>query len=244
MSRDQLRRLAETYNWVHAIDCGDGFTTKGLWGRGNPEISRAFDQIDFTGKRVLDIGCWDGLWSFEAEQRGASMVVATDLVSQRDWQDQKTFEVAAALRGSRAKYIPDLSVYDVERLSETFDVVLYMGIYYHLKDPVLSFTTLRKVIRDGGQILVEGAVLENPGCFANFYYRDKFCGDNSNWWVPTRDCLKQWVECSYFNIEWNGAPWGHGDNQRHAVVARAVSHADPLYRYAPEKLETFNAAKP
>lgn len=243
LSRAELIDLARAYDWVHAIDLGDGFVTPGLWGRGNPEITRVFDQIDFAGKRVLDIGCWDGQGSFEAEERGASIVVATDLVSQRDYPDQRTFEVAAALRGSRARYVPNLSVYEVESLSETFDVVLYMGVYYHPKDPVRSFTILRRVIRDGGQILVEGAVLDQPGCFANFYYRDGFCGDTSNWWVPTRDCLKQWVECSYFDIQWNSAPWGHGDNQRHAVVARAVSRADPFYKWVPEGLEPFSAAK-
>jgi tRNA (mo5U34)-methyltransferase len=236
-------RLAQSYQWVHTIDLGDGYTTPGLWGRGNPVITAAFDTLDFKGKRVLDIGCWDGQWSFEAEARGASLVVATDLVNQRSFNDQKTFQVAAALRGSKARYIPNMSVYDVGTIGETFDIVLYMGIYYHLKDPVRSLTSLRRVMRDNAQIIVEGAIIDQPGCFAKFYYREQFCGDNTNWWVPTMDCLKQWVECSFLEIDWNGEQWGHLDNQRHTIVARAVRRHDPLYSALPEELEEYSNQK-
>jgi tRNA (mo5U34)-methyltransferase len=240
MSYADLLQLAKSYTWVHSIDLGGDYVTQGQWGRGNPAIASAFDTIDFKGKRVLDIGCWDGQWSFEAEARGASEVVATDLISQRDFTQQKTFQVAAALRGSNAIYIPDLSVYSAESLKKTFDIVLYMGIYYHLKDPLKAFTVLRRVLNDGGQLLVEGAILEQPGCFANFYYKQAFCGENSNWWVPTRDCLRQWVECSFFDIGWEGEHWGMGDNQRHCLVAHAVRRSDPLYSRTPEELEHFN----
>jgi tRNA (mo5U34)-methyltransferase len=125
-------------------------------------------------------------------------------------------------------------------LSETFDVVLFMGVYYHLKDPIRSSTELRKVLRSNGKILVEGAIIDQPGCFAKFYYRDAFCEDNSDWWVPTIECLKQWVECSFLSIEWLGDQWGYKDNQRCTLVARAVHHRDPLYLRVPEELEAFN----
>jgi tRNA (mo5U34)-methyltransferase len=113
LDREELVRLAQSHTWVHSIDCGDGYITPGLWGPGNPEIMKAMDQIDFRNKKVLDVGCWDGQWTFEAEKRGAAEVIAIDLVSQREFASHKTFEVAAALRGSAAKYRPDLSVYDV-----------------------------------------------------------------------------------------------------------------------------------
>ncbi|OTP79503.1 class I SAM-dependent methyltransferase [Caballeronia sordidicola] len=240
MSRAELLDLAKTYSWVHVIDLGDGYKTPGQWGRGNPQISKAFDAIDFRGKRVLDIGCWDGQWAFEAEERGASEVVATDLISQRDFTSDRTFELAAALRGSKARYIPDLSVYNIESLKEKFDVVLYMGIYYHLKDPVRAFTAMRRVMNTGAKILVEGAVIVQAGCFAKFYYQNQFCGENSNWWVPTPDCLRQWVECSFLETTWEGEIWGLGDNQRSCLVAQAVKRRDPLYLRAPEELEEFN----
>ena len=242
--RDELVNLAKSYTWVHTIDLGGSYTTPGQWGRGNPEITRAFDAIDFRGKRVLDIGCWDGQWSFEAESRGAAEIVATDLISQRDFKQDRTFEVAAALRGSKAIYIPDLSVYDIETLKSDFDVVLFMGVYYHLKDPIKAFTAVRRVLRDQGQLLTEGAILTEPGCFARFYYKERFCGDDSNWWVPTKDCLRQWIECSFLQIRWEAAQWGVGDNQRSCIIAEAVRGPDPVYIRSPESLEQFNIPAP
>jgi tRNA (mo5U34)-methyltransferase len=67
MSRDDLLRAISQYDWAHSIDLGDGIVTPGMCGPANPHMVAAFNQIDFCGKTVLDIGCWDGLWSFEAE---------------------------------------------------------------------------------------------------------------------------------------------------------------------------------
>ena len=188
---------------------------------------KACDKIDFVGKKVLDIGCWDGLWTFEAERRGAAEVVGADLISQRPNNTGATFEVAAALRNSKARFIPNLSVYEVEKLGEKFDIVLYLGVFYHLKDPIRSFTALRRVLNTGGHLVVEGAVITDPGCFANFYYRNPFYGDHTNWWVPTRDCLRQWVECTFLKITWDGDPHGDSINQRHTLVAEAVKGERP-----------------
>ena len=81
-----------------------------------PTIMRALDTIDFHGKKVLDIGCWDGLWSFEAEKRGATTIVATDLNTQRWPPDgHLTFMLAHEALASKAIYRPDLSIYDVPR---------------------------------------------------------------------------------------------------------------------------------
>src|SRR5262245_19550631 len=82
-TRDDLRRRVAALKWVHSIDLGGGVVTPGAWGPPAPQIVRALDSIDFRGRRVLDIGCWDGLWSFEAERRGAAEVYATDFVPHR-----------------------------------------------------------------------------------------------------------------------------------------------------------------
>lgn len=143
-SRQELLDLAQTYIWWHAIDLG-GLVTKGVVGR-SPLIERAMKEVDFTEKKVLDVGCWDGLWSFEAERRGASVVYSIDYVSLRSWSEQPTYQLAHKLLGSKARYYPNLSVYDIERLGVTdFDVVLYCGIYYHLLDPLRAFAALHGV---------------------------------------------------------------------------------------------------
>ena len=82
-SHGDLLERVQALTWVHSIDLGNGIVTPGMWGPPSPTIMRALDTIDFHGKKVLDIGCWDGLWSFEAEKRGATTIVATDLNTQR-----------------------------------------------------------------------------------------------------------------------------------------------------------------
>jgi tRNA (mo5U34)-methyltransferase len=198
-SREELLALARSYKWWHSIDL-DGYVTPGTVGRW-PLIEKAFDQVDFKGKKVLDIGCWDGLWSFEAEKRGAREVYSTDYVSLRSWSEQPTYQLAHKLLGSKARYYPNLSVYDIGRLGVTdFDVVIYCGIYYHLLEPLRAFTALREVMSEGGLMIVEGPALESERVFATFSARTWFAEDPTNWWVPTVPCLHEWLDCTFFDV--------------------------------------------
>ena len=185
MPRAELLEIAKGLNWIHEIDLGDGFVTQGIWGP-QPGMEQALNAIDFTGKRVLDIGCWDGGYTFAAERLGASLVYGTDLITERGFMEQPTFEVARALLGSSALYRSDMSVYDLDKLEvRDFDVVIFAGVYYHLKHPILALEAIRRVMKLGGTLLIEGAVDDTPGCFATFYHYEDCLGDPSNWWVPT-----------------------------------------------------------
>jgi tRNA (mo5U34)-methyltransferase len=280
-SREQLIEQIHRYPWVHSIDLGNGIVTPGLFGNHVPALWKAIREIDFRGKKVLDIGCWDGLWSFEAEKRGAAEVYATDLITHRNNQ-MPTFELAAQILNSRAKYFPRMSVYDVDTLGVTdFDVVLFAGVYYHLKDPLRALCTLRRVMKEGATILVEGAIIdpdppraeetsrteppargfrhhlkrwlradppaptparpaEKNDCYARFYYHNTFCNDHSNWWVPTVPCLRQWVECNFFEIEREDI-WRPGnENVRYVITARAVRRKDPRYIREEDDLRPFD----
>jgi tRNA (mo5U34)-methyltransferase len=229
-AKQALIEQAKARPWFHTIDLGGGHLTPGPQDAQVDHIRKAFLDIDFRGKKVLDIGCWDGLWSFEAEKRGAAEVYSTDLVSQRGG-DVTNYRLAHAILGSRARYFPTLSVYDVHQLGETdFDVVIYMGVFYHIKDPLLAFARLRQVTKEGGLIIVEGEAIQSDDCFAKFYFHEDYAQSASNWWVPTIPCLRQWVECSSFRIEGeyterDGDPsyWRQRkDFGRHLITARAV----------------------
>jgi tRNA (mo5U34)-methyltransferase len=244
---DRRRRVEELPIWIHTIDLGDGLVTPGVW---PPEsragIAAALEQIDLQGKKVLDIGCLDGFWSFEAERRGAAEVYATDLTSQARPDREPYFRLAKELLGSRVQYFPDLSVFDVARLGvNDFDVVLYLGVYYHLRDPVLSFARLRQVMRDGAVLLVEGQAIDATEAYARFFYREAFQADRSNWWVPTIPCLQEWIESSFFAIE--DEQWlPHEDvptlanTGRHVIRARAERRADPQIACPDPELEAFD----
>jgi tRNA (mo5U34)-methyltransferase len=250
-------------SWFHTIDLGNGIVTPGL--PKSSLIMRAFDEIDFTGKRVLDIGCWDGLWSFEAEKRGAAEVYATDLVSKRSSQNTgsfkhstEPFKLAKDILQSDAKYFPEMPIEHVRELGVKFDIVLFLGVYYHLRNPLHALGILRNVLNDGGLIVVEGTAWYNwRKSFATFLYHDIAHKDRSNWWLPSVKCLEEWIESSFFrkrqtflhtNKVLDRAGWFvygarrvigavapklyirsyHG---RAVVVAQAVSGKDPLWPY-------------
>jgi tRNA (mo5U34)-methyltransferase len=246
-SRQQLVDQVGKYLWIHTIDLGDGIQTPGLWSKEHQIPFRTvFDDIDFRGKKVLDIGCLDGLWSFEAEKRGAAEVYATDLISQATPEREACFWTAHKLLGSKARYFPRLSVYDVRELNVMdFDIVLFLGLFYHLKNPLLAFTRARQVLREGGLIVVEGQVIDNPGVYAEFYYNRHFAEDRTNWWVPTIPCLREWVECSFFEIE-KGYEQSYGEwhglknTGRYIVRAKAVCRKDPNLLVPEEDLKPFD----
>lgn len=263
-ARRELLEQVQRCTWVHTIDLGNGLVTQGRWGPPDPLIKSAFDEIDFAGKKVLDIGCWDGLWSFEAEKRGAVDVYATDYRCQRSYYDQPTFQVAHRILGSKARYYPDMSVYDITDLQAAdFDVVVFTGVYYHLKHPLLAFSRIRTVMKEGGILIVEGPAIDNlENAYATFHYRHWFSGDPSNWWTPTIRCLREWIECSFFDIIAARTVFGPARSRDHSsrgvlrrlwqpfqsrrsasatvsrwlVLAKAVRREDPNYVFPDEDL--------
>ncbi len=200
-ARNGLIEQAKTREWFHTIDFGGGHSTPGPHDAQVGHQYHAFQDVDFTNKSVLDIGCWDGLWSYEAEKRGATDVYSTDLITQRDG-DVSNYQLAHSIFQSRAKYKTNVSVYDVHTLGKNdFDVVLYMGVFYHIKDPLLALARLRQVTKEGGLILVEGEVVRSEKSYGEFYYNQDYARSSSNWWIPSIGCLREWVECSFFKIE-------------------------------------------
>lgn len=191
---DEVKALS----WFHRIDLGDGLLTPGRCPP-NDLILKSIDEIDFTDKRVLDIGCWDGLWSFEAEKRGAAEVYATDDISQRPVHSTRTFDLAKEILKSDVHYFPETPIEQVVSLGAKFDIVLFLGIYYHLRDPLHALGILRSVLNEGGVIIIEGDVVYNKRkSFAKFLYNHVWKDDPSNWWIPSIRCLEEWVESSFF----------------------------------------------
>ena len=179
--RDLLERV-QALTWVHSIDLGNGIVTPGMWGPPSPTIMRALDTIDFRGKKVLDIGCWDGLWSFEAEKRGATTVVATDLNTQRWPPDgHLTFMLAHEALASKAIY-RSVSMYDVRAPSP---------IAISTSCSSAAYTTI---------CAIHCSRCRGAKCGAEFFYKNPHSNDPSNWWVPTVRCLHEWVESSYFDL--------------------------------------------
>jgi tRNA (mo5U34)-methyltransferase len=190
MTKDQLDRI-EKGAWYHSIDLPDGRIIPGLI---PVEALRArMDAFglpdDLRGKRVLDVGAATGWCSFEMERRGAE-VVAVDCVEYDD------FRVAHRILGSKVDYkLLDVDEFTPELLG-TFDLVLFFGVMYHLRHPLLGLEKVLALARD--MVLVESFVCDAQlseadrsanGCYMEFYETDELAGQIDNWFGPTANCL-------------------------------------------------------
>jgi tRNA (mo5U34)-methyltransferase len=101
------------------------------------ETVYGFDKIAFSGKSVLDVGCWDGAWAFMAEQKGATEVVGLDNVDFRMWDkgNNSAWEALHSAYQSKAKYVHG-TVYSLPFADKSFDIVYCLGLLYHLSDPL------------------------------------------------------------------------------------------------------------
>ena len=112
---------------------------------------------NLTGKRALDIGALDGPYSFELERRGAR-VVAMDIQD----PDHTGFNTAKRVRRSGVEYVQG-NAYDLAKLTTgKFDIVCFLGVYYHMKHPLLAFEQIHSVLADDGSSRLRGRVPPQP----------------------------------------------------------------------------------
>ena len=172
--------------WYHSIELPDGTVTDGLITieRLKSRVSHMPIPADLRGKRVLDIGAWDGWFSFEMESRGAD-VVAVDCV------EIENFVWAHEARKSKVEY----RILDLMELSPRdlgyFDIVLFLGVLYHLKHPLLGIEKVCELTRD--LAIVESFVADDPSPIAGYprmeYEHDELGEQLDNWYGPSVECL-------------------------------------------------------
>ena len=200
--------LAQFPYWYHRIELPGRVTTPG-WAPLDPAAYRV--PADLSGKRVLDVGAWDGYWTFEALKRGAAQVVAIDDFSDQlgtlkegDRKAWATFDFCRSALGyddARCQR-REMSVYDVsEAALGRFDIVLFFGTLYHLRHPLLALDRLAAITDE--LICVETAILDDFSVFRGglgkgyggsevvmeFYAANEYGNNDSNWWVPNLNCL-------------------------------------------------------
>lgn len=202
--------------WYHKIELPGGVVTPG-WAPLSRDAYRV--PADLTGKRVLDVGAWDGYWTFLALQRGAREVVAIDDFSdylgslkdndRRAWENFDLCRAALGYDESRCRRI-EMSVYDVSpELLGRFDVVFFFGTLYHLRHPLLALDKLASACDQ--EIYVESAILDDfspyrggigqgyPGHMVMEFYPDaQYGNNNTNWWAPSLQCLAHMVRAAGF----------------------------------------------
>jgi tRNA (mo5U34)-methyltransferase len=183
--QSELREQVAAIRWFHAIELGPGITTPA------PEVTR--DRLDLlklpadlSGKTVLDVGAWDGFFSFEAERRGAAHVLAADHFAWHGdtWSSKAGFELARRALRSNVRSA-DIDVMDISpETVGTFDLVLFLGVLYHVRHPLLALERVADVTRE--QLVLETHVdltwLRRPA--VAFYPTLELDWDPTNWWGP------------------------------------------------------------
>ena len=219
LSPDEIRARAEALGpWFHNIDLG-GVSTAPEHFLGNyPAVkwARFADAIpqDLTGKSVLDIGCNGGFYSIEMKRRGAARVLGLD--HDEDYLAQSRF--AAEVLGLDIEFRA-LSVYDLGVLQERFDIVLFMGVLYHLRHPLLAldiiheqvandlvvFQSMQRGAREVEPVAEdygfwESEHFDRPGYPKLHFIEHRYSDDQTNWWVPNRACAEAMLRSAGFEI--------------------------------------------
>jgi tRNA (mo5U34)-methyltransferase len=214
----ELRGLAP---WFHNLHLPDGRQTAPDHPLGDFPAFK-WEQIapslpaDMRGMRALDIGCNAGFYSIALANRGAQVLgidVDPHYLRQAEWARERF-----GLERSRLS-LAQMQVYDLARLPETFDVVLFLGVLYHLRHPLLALDILHEhVVTDMFvfQSMLRGSIetraiardyefwerdqFDAPGYPLMYFVEHKYAHDPTNWWIPNRACAEAMLRSSGFEI--------------------------------------------
>lgn len=211
----EVRALGE---WFHNMDLAGVVTAPDhplgdyprlKWSRFSHAIPK-----DLRGKSVLDIGCNGGFYSIEMKRRGAARVVGID----HDPRYLAQAKLAAEVCDMDIE-LHQMSVYRVAELGERFDIVLFMGVLYHLRHPLLALDLLREhvvgdtmvfqsMLRGSSEAFdvakdysfAETAIFDEHAYPKMHFVEHEFAGDETNWWIPNRACAEAMLRSAGFSV--------------------------------------------
>ncbi len=219
MNREQLEaRIKELGPWFHNMDLGGVRTAPDhfLYDYPNNKFSKFAHSLpsDLSGKTVLDIGCNAGFYAMEMKRRGAARVVGID----SDPKYLAQAEFAARVNDLEIEFA-QLSVYDVAKLGETFDLVIFMGVFYHLRHPLLALDLIHQhaardlllfqsMQRGSEQIapikrdypFAETAIFDESGYPKLHFVEQRYSNDPTNWFIPNRAATEAMLRSAGFEI--------------------------------------------
>ncbi len=219
LSAAEIRQQVEALGpWFHNIELGGVRTAPEHFLGDYPNMKwQKFAHAipaDLSGKSVLDIGCNAGFYSIEMKKRGAERVLGVDFDDIYLEQARFAAQVAEADIEFRK-----LSVYDVGALGEKFDVVIFMGVLYHLRHPLLALDLIREHVagdllvfqsmqRGSSEILPlaenypfsDAALFDDPGFPKLHFIENRYADDPTNWFVPNAACAEAMLRSAGFEI--------------------------------------------
>jgi tRNA (mo5U34)-methyltransferase len=189
------KKKMEDILWFHQVPLPDGRITPGVAAHYLLESNYLFDRLDFKGKSVLDIGCWDGYFSFMAEKRGAARVVGLDNPDFRVGGEDG-FQFLHEIFNSSVEWRRG-SVFDLP-ISERFDIVLCYGVIYHINDPLTAIINCFQVANE--RVVFEGLIFESNLPALVLLAPGEIGGDVSNIHTASTEYLKNVAELNGFRL--------------------------------------------
>ena len=213
------RRIDELSPWFHNLQLGPLRTAPDHFLGDYPasKFARFAAELptDLGGMSVLDIGCNAGFYSIEMKRRGAERVVGIDY----DDRYLEQARLACEVSGCDVE-LRKLSVYDLGLIGERFDIVLFMGVLYHLRHPLLVLDLIHEHVskdlmifqslqRGAGHVVQpepdypfeETAIFDDPGYPKLHFVEREYAHDWTNWWIPNRACSEAMLRAAGFAID-------------------------------------------
>ncbi|MCW5979487.1 MAG: TIGR04290 family methyltransferase [Bryobacteraceae bacterium] len=212
------RRISQLGPWFHNMNLGGIQTAPDHFLGDYPMVKwTRFSHLvprDLKGMTVLDVGCNGGFYSIEMKRRGADRIISVD----SDPFYLKQAQFAAEVSGAKIEF-HCLSVYDLRQLNERFDLVLFTGVLYHLRYPLLALDLLyehavrdklifQSMLRGSDAVaavdedypFAERAIFQEPGFPCMYFVEHRYCGDPTNWWIPNRAGAEAMLRSAGFEI--------------------------------------------
>jgi tRNA (mo5U34)-methyltransferase len=217
---DLEQRIEALGPWFHNMNLGGVWTAPDHFLGDYPgaKFKRFAPHLpaDLSGRSVLDIGCNAGFYSIEMKRRGASRVLGID--SDDRYLAQARF-ASEALGFDDIEY-RKLDVYEVGAIGERFDLVIFMGVLYHLRHPLLALDLIHEHVADdlmlfqsmqrGSKHVLplerdyefkETEIFFESGFPKLHFVEHQYSHDWTNWWVPNRACTEAMLRSAGFAID-------------------------------------------
>ena len=241
-----LQARIDAVRWYHEFDFGGGLEAQSavenlsglreVW----RYIERSLAAIAFTGKTVLDVGAWDGFWSFVRRAPARRRIGAGDRRCDAELVGGRGPDARARAARVTRRSRQDLPIYELASLRRTFDVILCLGVFYDLRDPLYGFAQLRHCCHPGTVVVIEGELLgverraRARGALLlqlvarSSCRRRRCCAGCCSWriWTSSR-----WYGCIRFPTE--PSPDAALQSDRAFLVCRPFAGVNDMYRYRP-----------
>lgn len=235
LSDAELRERIARITWFHSLPLRPGIVTPGAKSEAvlAAEVVAFLGPFDLRGRSVLDIGAWNGAFSFAAKRRGAARVLATDEFTWTHplYRGQESFELARAELGLEI----ETALLDPTAMDENlgrFDLVLFLGVFYHLFDPIDVLQRMRAVTAQVLLLETHQDALERARPAMVFYPGRTLANDDTNWWGPNPPLMLHLLQqLGFARVYYRDHPHyfsdSGGGNRVRGIFAALLPEADP-----------------